>query len=123
MDQQVNADPTQSPKQSTIYRRKATMAPTPARPAPTLATRPLAAPVKVATAGLTGETPHEGPVVVAVVAGATGAAEVDHPAGGAGVAVLLHEVETLVKTGTETVQGHSSMVKVVAVETVQVLPW
>jgi hypothetical protein len=37
----------------TIYRRKAATAPTPARPAPTLATRALAAPVY--TAGDTGE--------------------------------------------------------------------
>jgi hypothetical protein len=34
----------------------------------------------------------------------------------------LHEVEVLVQTGTETVQGQSVMVKVVAPVTVHVLP-
>jgi hypothetical protein len=38
------------------------------------------------------------------------------------VAVSLHEVEVLVQTGTETVQGQSVMVKVVAPVTVHVLP-
>lgn len=38
------------------------------------------------------------------------------------VGTVLQEVEVLVKTGTDTVQGQSVMVKVVAVVTVQVLP-
>jgi len=38
------------------------------------------------------------------------------------LSVSLHEVEVLVQTGTETVQGQSVMVKVVAEVTVQVLP-
>lgn len=38
------------------------------------------------------------------------------------MAVVLQDVEVLVKTGTDTVQGQSVMVKVVAVLTVQVLP-
>jgi len=36
--------------------------------------------------------------------------------------VSLHEVEVEVQTGTETVHGQSVMVRVVASETVQVLP-
>lgn len=94
------------------------MAPTPARPAPTLATRALAAPVYVATAGLTGVEPQPGALVV--VTGDTGTAVVG--LGATGVAVVLQDVEVLVKTGTDTVQGQSVMVKVVAVLTVQVLP-
>lgn len=60
------------------------------------------------------------PQVAGVTAGATGAHVVD--TAGAGVATELQDVETLVKTGTETVQGQSVMVKVVAVLIVQVLP-
>lgn len=55
-----------------------------------------------------------------VVAGATGAQVVDTAA--TGVAVVLQDVEVLVKTGTDTVQGQSVIVKVVAVLTVHVLP-
>lgn len=55
-----------------------------------------------------------------MVTGETGAAEVGLT--GAGVTTVLHEVEVLVKTGTDTVQGQSVMVNVVAVLTVQVLP-
>jgi len=69
----------------------------------------------VATAGLTEVWPQPGALVVA--AGATGTMV----AVGA-VGAVLQEVEVLVKTGTDTVQGQSVMVKVVAVVTVQVLP-
>jgi hypothetical protein len=38
------------------------------------------------------------------------------------IIAYLHEVEVEVQTGTETVHGQSVMVRVVASETVQVLP-